>query len=253
MTSIKPLIAGNWKMNGLRSSTAEINKMMEAVSDGGLAGRVDLLVCPPATLVMAFAHILSQSPIGIGGQDCHHEVAGAYTGDISAQMLADAGAQAVIVGHSERRAGHGERDADVRAKAAAAHAAGLTAIICVGETEGERRLGLTLAVVTRQLNGSLPGGISAANTIIAYEPVWAIGTGLTPSIAEIGEVHGFIRNHLVGMLGEETGNSIRLLYGGSVKPDNAAEILAAGDVNGALVGGASLKADSFLKIAAACP
>lgn len=253
MTSIKPLIAGNWKMNGVRASTAEIHKMNEAVSDGALVSKADLMVFPPATLVMAFAHILQQSPINIGGQDCHSEASGAFTGDISAQMLADAGARAVILGHSERRSGHGERDRDVQAKAAAAHAAGLNAIVCVGETQGERRLGLTLPVISRQLRGSVPSGASSANTTIAYEPVWAIGTGLTPSNEEIAEVHRYIRAQLVEMLGEENGRAIRLLYGGSVKPENAAEILSIADVNGALVGGASLKAESFLKIAAACP
>lgn len=248
MTGIKPLIAGNWKMNGLRSSTEQIEALMAAVADGELAREVDLLICPPATLIMAYAHILKETPIAVGAQDCHAQASGAFTGEISAQMLADAGASAVILGHSERRSQHAERDADVRAKAEAAHDAGLRAIICVGETAGERRLGLTLGVLARQLSGSVPSRASAANTVIAYEPVWAIGTGLVPSEEQIGEAHAFIRTHLKKTLGESGAEGVRILYGGSVNPDNASAIMTIDSVDGALVGGASLKAESLISI-----
>jgi triosephosphate isomerase len=191
------------------------------------------------------------SPVRIGAQDCHAEASGAFTGDISAPMLADSGASAVILGHSERRALHGERDRDVRAKAAAAHKAGLTAIVCVGETAGERRLGLTLDVIGRQLKGSLPEGFGAANTVIAYEPVWAIGTGLTPTPADIAEAHAFIRGRIGEIAGADVAAATRILYGGSVKPGNAAALLTIPGVDGALVGGASLKADDLLAIISA--
>jgi triosephosphate isomerase len=187
----------------------------------------------------------------VGGQDCHAAANGAHTGDISAEMLKDAGAAAVIVGHSERRADHAERDADVRAKVLAARRAGLTAIVCLGETAGERRAGLTLAVVGRQLAASLPDKATAADTVLAYEPVWAIGTGLTPTPADVAEVHRFLRSALAQRYAAE-GRAMRILYGGSVKPDNARTLLAIDDVNGALVGGASLKADDFIAIIAAC-
>ena len=209
------------------------------------------MVCPPATLIAAMAEAVKGAPIAVGGQDCHVKASGAFTGNISAPMLADSGASAVILGHSERRSLHGERDADVKAKAVAAYAAGLQAIICVDETEGERRLGLTLDVVGRQLSGSLPEGVTAANTVVAYEPVWAIGTGLTPTNADIAEVHQFIRKKLGELVGEGVAGATRLLYGGSVKPENAAEILTIDGVDGALVGGASLLAKDFLAIVSA--
>jgi triosephosphate isomerase (TIM) len=251
MTSIRPLIAGNWKMNGLRSSLSELAKLHEAVVRDGLADNADILVCPPATLIAQAVYALRASPIKVGAQDCRAEASGAFTGDVSAPMLADSGAITVIVGHSERRALHGERDIDVRAKAEAAHGAGLNAIVCVGETAGERRLGLTLAVIARQLRGSLPKDAAAQNTIVAYEPVWAIGTGLTPTPADIAEVHQFIRAELAGLLGQAVADELRILYGGSVKPNNAAELLTIAGVDGALVGGASLLADDFLPIIAA--
>lgn len=238
-------------MNGLSGSVAEIGRLRDGIAAGGYAARAEILVCPPATLIAAFAREAEGGPVMIGAQDCHPKPSGAYTGDISAPMLADAGAKAVILGHSERRSYHGERDEDVRRKAEAAYASGLLAIICVGETAGERRLGLTLAVISRQLKGSLPEGADAANSVIAYEPVWAIGTGLTPSAADVAEVHRAIRGEIAGLRGEAVAGAIRILYGGSVNPKNAAELLSIGDVDGGLVGGASLKADDFLAIIAA--
>jgi triosephosphate isomerase len=248
MSNIRPLVAGNWKMNGLRASSAEIAKLKSALAETGGTLASDVLVCPPATLIGAFAQLAEGSPVAIGAQDCHVLPSGAYTGDLSAEILADAGAAAVIVGHSERRTLHGERDCDVKAKALAARRAGMRAIICVGETAGERALGLTLTVVGRQLKNSLPEGATAANTVIAYEPVWAIGTGLVPSNQDIAEVHDFIRAELGAHMGADEAGGVRILYGGSVKPGNAQEILSIGNVNGALVGGASLKADDFLVI-----
>jgi triosephosphate isomerase len=246
-----PLVAGNWKMNGLGGSRAELAKII--AGSGGLAGKSELMVCPPATLVAGFATEARGSSVTIGGQDCHSDASGAHTGDISAEMLADAGARAVIVGHSERRADHHETDAQVRAKAQAAWRAGLTAIVCVGEQRTEREAGKTLAVVGGQLDGSLPHGAKdakmAANLVVAYEPVWAIGTGLTPTPGNVAEVHAFVRKRLVERFGAE-GGRVRILYGGSVKPANAKELLTIPDVNGALVGGASLKAEDFLGIAA---
>ncbi|AWN47104.1 triose-phosphate isomerase [Methylobacterium terrae] len=245
----RPLVAGNWKMNGLRASLT----VAEAVRDGldaGLAQRIDVLVCPPATLVGATAAALEGSAVKVGGQDVHAEASGAYTGNVSAEMLADAGATYTIVGHSERRAYHRESDADIRAKALAARRAGLVAIICVGETREEREAGRTLEVVRGQLAGSLPEGATAADTVIAYEPVWAIGTGLTPTVEDVAEVHALIRRELEARLGAE-GAKVRILYGGSVKPSNAAELMGVANVDGALVGGASLKAEDFLGIAAA--
>jgi triosephosphate isomerase len=207
------------------------------------------MICPPATLLARFADIAKGSPVAIGGQDCHSEASGAHTGDIAAEMLKDAGATAVIVGHSERRADHQESDAAVRAKALAARRAGLTAIVCVGETRFEREAGATLARVERQLEQSLPDGADAGNLVVAYEPVWAIGTGLTPTPADVAEVHGLIRATIVARFGK-AGEGIRILYGGSVKPANAQELLTVADVDGALVGGASLKAADFLGIVA---
>jgi triosephosphate isomerase len=213
-------------------------------------GPADVLICPPATLVMVMAEILKDGPVAIGAQDCHAAASGAHTGDLSAEILADAGARAVIVGHSERRADHGETDMTVRAKQAAAHRAGLVAIVCVGETAGQRQAGQTLDVVKRQLERSLGEASTASNTVVAYEPVWAIGTGLTPTVADVAEVHGAIRERLVARFADE-GRMLRILYGGSVKPQNARELLAVANVDGALVGGASLKAADFLGILAA--
>jgi triosephosphate isomerase (TIM) len=251
MAHIRHLIAGNWKMNGVKASLVEITKLRHAVEKDGLAAKADIMICPPATLIGLFAEALQGSPIAVGAQNCHKAASGAFTGNLSAPMLADAGATAVILGHSEPRSMQGERDIDVREKAVAARGAGLTAIICVGETAGERKLGLTLQVIGRQLRGSLPEGATAANTIIAYEPVWAIGTGLTPSTADVAEVHQFIRNELVKLL-EAEGEGMRILYGGSVSAKNADELMAVANVNGGLVGGASLKADDFLPIIASC-
>jgi triosephosphate isomerase len=245
-TARRPLVAGNWKMNGLTTSLAELDRMIAAAPR--LAPKVDLMVCPPATLVAACAARASGSPLAIGGQDCHAEASGAFTGDISAEMLKDAGASAVIVGHSERRSFHKETDSDVRAKALAARRAGLMAVVCVGESRDERVAGRTLDVVGTQIEGSLPDGAAAQTLVVAYEPVWAIGTGLTPTPADVAEVHGFIRGKLVKRFGV-AGEGMRILYGGSVKPSNAKELMAVADVDGALVGGASLKADEFLAIA----
>jgi triosephosphate isomerase len=240
------LVAGNWKMNGLAASAAEFEKIVAGA--GPLAGKADVMVCPPATLIAAFAKAARGTSVAIGGQDCHAAVSGAHTGDIAAEMLADAGASAVIVGHSERRTDHHETDAQVRAKAQAAWRAGLMAIVCVGEMRPQREAGETLVVVGAQLDGSLPGGATAANLVVAYEPVWAIGTGLTPTPADVAEVHAFIRRRLTDRYGAD-GAGVRILYGGSVKPANAKELLTIPDVNGALVGGASLKAEDFLGIA----
>jgi triosephosphate isomerase len=245
----QPLAVGNWKMNGLSATLVEAAAVRDRLSEPALAA-ADVMICPPATLLGALARLAAGSRLGVGAQDCHARASGAHTGDIAAEMLKDAGASAVIVGHSERRAEHGERDADVRAKAAAAHRAGLTAIVCIGETAGERGCHLTLAVVERQLARSLPEGARAHNTVVAYEPVWAIGTGLTPHPSDVASVHAFVRQSLIRRLGEE-GEGVRILYGGSVKPDNAQELMGVGDVNGALVGGASLKSRDFLAIIAA--
>jgi triosephosphate isomerase len=244
---ITPLVAGNWKMNGLSASRGELAKI---ISDAGsLAGKADLMVCPPTPLIAAFAAAVRGSAVLIGAQDCHPEPSGAHTGDVSAEMLADAGARAVIVGHSERRADHQESDTQVCGKVRAAWRAGLTAIVCVGEQRAERDAGKTVDVVGRQLTGSLPDKATAANLVIAYEPVWAIGTGLTPTSTDVAEVHAFVRKGLTDRFGSE-GGRIRILYGGSVRPGNAKELLTVPEVNGALVGGASLKAEDFLGIAA---
>ena len=243
--TIRPLIAGNWKMNGLKGSSTELQKIIAGARD--LPPATDLLVCPPATLIAGFAALARGSRVAIGAQDCHAAPAGAFTGDISAEMLADAGASAVIVGHSERRSYHHETDAEIRAKALAARRAGLLAVVCVGETRAEREAGHTIALVGGQLAGSLPD--DAGNIAVAYEPVWAIGTGLTPSAADVAQVHGFIRNELETRYGAAAA-AMRILYGGSVKPGNAGELMAIENVDGALVGGASLKAEEFLAIAA---
>jgi triosephosphate isomerase (TIM) len=239
----RKLVAGNWKMNGNPAGGA----MLDALAARHRDSDVEIIVCPPATLIAG----LAGRGIAIGGQDCHPEAKGAHTGDLSAELLREAGAQAVIVGHSERRTAHGETDGFVAAKAAAAWRAGLLAIICIGETEAERDAGRTLAVIGAQIAGSIPEGVSAQNTVIAYEPVWAIGTGRTPSLREIAEVHGFIRKTLTDQFDHEVAEGIRLLYGGSVKPGNAAEIFAVADVDGALVGGASLTLEDFGPIVAA--
>ncbi|MGI9523453.1 MAG: triose-phosphate isomerase [Hyphomicrobiaceae bacterium] len=245
---IKPIVAGNWKMNGLMTS------LREAITVGKAERRspepTTVVICPPVTLLASLACDLSRTRIKLGAQDCHAVEAGAHTGDVSAKMLMDAGATTVIVGHSERRSDHAELSRDVRAKADAALAAGLTAIICIGETAGERNIGRTLNVIERQLSHSLPDGSTASNTIVAYEPVWAIGSGLTPSTTDIATVHNSIRGQLQAKFG--SGARIPILYGGSVKPTNAKELLSIPNVNGALVGGASLRADEFLGIIHVC-
>jgi triosephosphate isomerase (TIM) len=247
----RPLIAGNWKMNGLKASMAEFEAMLAGAPK--VTGKADLLVCPPVTLIGAFADKARGSKaLGIGGQDCHPKASGAHTGDISAEMLADAGASAVIVGHSERRADHGESDTLVRQKAEAAWRAGLVAIVCIGETQAQRDAGQTLDICGSQLKGSLPDGATGSKLIVAYEPVWAIGTGLTPTAGDVEQIHKFIRQTLMTRFSGE-GANMRILYGGSVKPSNARELMAVANVNGALIGGASLKAADFLAIAADCP
>jgi triosephosphate isomerase (TIM) len=248
--TIRPLIAGNWKMNGLKASWSEFGAMLAGSS--AVAAKADLLVCPPATLIAGFAEqARGSTALSIGAQDCHPKPSGAHTGDISAEMLADAGASAIIVGHSERRTDHGETDLLVRQKAQAAWRAGLVAIVCIGETQQQRDAGQTLDICRGQLDLSLPERATADNLILAYEPVWAIGTGRTPTTNDVAEVHAAIREVLVSRFGDE-GRKMRILYGGSVKPSNAQELMAVANVNGALVGGASLKAADFLAIAAAC-
>src|ERR1700692_2585979 len=229
--SIRPLIAGNWKMNGLKASLAEFEAMLAGA--GPLAGKADLLVCPPATLMAAFADKARGSKLAVGAQDCHPKASGAHTGDISAEMLADAGASAIIVGHSERRADHGESDVLVRQKAQAVWRAGLAAIVCIGETQQQRDAGQTLDVCRGQLDHSLPDKASSDNLVVAYEPVWAIGPGLTPTAGDVEQIHGVIRELLIGRFNGE-GARMRILYGGSVKPSNAAEFMAVANVNGAL-------------------
>ena len=240
----RPLIAGNWKMNGLSAALSKLDKII--AGSAKLPAQTDVLVCPPFLLVPAFALRARGSRVGVGGQDCHAEPSGAHTGDIAAEMLADAQAVAVIVGHSERRHDHHETDVQVRAKALAARRAGLAAIVCVGETRAERDSGRARVVVGAQLDGSLPDG--ADKILIAYEPVWAIGTGLTPTPRDVRDMHDFIRERLVSRYGK-AGEGIRILYGGSVKPVNAGELLAIENVDGALIGGASLDPDEFLAIA----
>lgn len=242
----RPLIAGNWKMNGLCEAASKLDKIIAGTA--GLRPDVDVLVCPPFLLVAAFAERARDTRVAIGGQDCHPDPSGAHTGDIAAEMLADAKASFVIVGHSERRHDHHESDAQVRAKALAARRAGLTAIICVGETRAQRDAGQANDLVGQQLEGSLPGG--PADFVVAYEPVWAIGTGFTPTVRDVGDMHRFIRERLVSHCGA-AGEVVRILYGGSVKPANAKELLTIENVDGALVGGASLDPDEFLAIACA--
>jgi triosephosphate isomerase len=244
---VRPLIAGNWKMHGLRADGLALAREVAA---GAGAVAAELLVCPPFTLIAAVAEALAGTTVAVGGQDCHARAKGAHTGDVAAPMLADAGARYVILGHSERRADHGETDAVVRAKAAAALEAGLVPIVCVGESEAQRLAGEAEAVVGAQLDGSLPEGFAARGGVVAYEPVWAIGTGRTPTEADIAAIHAAIRARLAREAG---GDGVRIVYGGSVKPGNAAAILAQPNVDGALVGGASLVAADFLAIAAAAP
>jgi triosephosphate isomerase len=246
MARLRQLIAGNWKMNGLRKSLDELTAIKTGIAGAGC----EVAICPPATLLAAAAAAASGSPLLIGGQDCHKDASGAHTGDVSAEMIADAGGRLVIVGHSERRADHGEGDALVRQKAEAGWRAGLLVVLCIGETEAERKAGETNDVLSRQLAGSVPDGASADNIVVAYEPVWAIGTGLTASADDIAAAHAHIRARLAERFGDGA-KAIRILYGGSVKPSNAAEILGLDDVDGALVGGASLKAADFLGIVAA--
>ncbi len=241
----KALVAGNWKMNGSVAMLKEPRLLAAMLKDVKL--KCDVMVCPPAILARRVKAIVKGSKIRVGGQDCHGDASGAHTGDISAEMLKEAGCSAVIVGHSERRTNHGETDAVVAKKAMGAMRAGLTAIVCIGETLDERKGGKTLDVVSRQLKGSIPEGATAANMVVAYEPVWAIGTGLTPTTAEVAEVHAHIRGELAKITGEE-GAKVRILYGGSVKPSNAVELMSVANVNGALVGGASLKAADFIGI-----
>lgn len=242
----RKLAAGNWKMNGTAADLAEIAALARAHP----APKSEVLLCPPATLIAQMAARAEGSAIRVGGQDCHASPSGAHTGDISAPMLKDAGASHVILGHSERRTDHGESNELICAKLKAAGAAGLTQILCVGETAAERDAGTTLAVIGTQLQQSIPESADPTTLVVAYEPVWAIGTGRTPTLAQIGEVHGFIRQRLTARFGP-AGSGIRLLYGGSVKPSNAAEIFAVEHVDGALVGGASLKAAEFGAIIAA--
>ena len=241
----RKIAAGNWKMNGTLAALSEVEALLRDHADP----KVDVLLCPPATLISAMKAVSGK--ISVGGQDCHAEASGAHTGDISAQQLVDAGASSVLLGHSERRADHDESDAEVEAKAQAAWAAGLQAVICIGETEAERDAGTTLAVIGEQLSASVPEGATGANTVIAYEPVWAIGTGRTPTIEQIAEVHDFLRAELAARFGAAAAAEFSLLYGGSVKPSNAAEIFQVANVDGALVGGASLKASDFGPIIAA--
>lgn len=253
MSNRRPLIAGNWKMNGLKADGIALASGIAAKLKQAGAQKCDLLVCPPFTLIAEVARAVADSGVAVGGQDCHPEPKGAHTGDIAAPMLKDLGCSHVIVGHSERRSNHGETDAVVRAKAAAAHANGLVAIICIGETLEQRDAGETLEVNRRQLLGSLPEGATPDNTVIAYEPVWAIGTGRTATPEQAQEVHATIRAELAKALGQDAADRMRILYGGSMKPDNARELLALPDVDGGLIGGASLKVEDFWAIAQSAP
>ncbi len=247
--NIKPLVAGNWKMNGFRNSLSELGAMT-AGYDIAMRNRIDMLLCVPATLIFAAAQEALGTRVHVGGQDCHFNQVGAHTGDISAEMIADSGGTAVIVGHSERRTDHGETNAIVKSKAEAGLRGDLLTIVCIGETEAQRKAGETLDVLKDQLDGSMPDDSTAAKVVVAYEPVWAIGTGLVPSAADVEEAHGFMRNNLTDRFGDK-GAKMRLLYGGSVKPGNAEELMGIANVDGALVGGASLKAEDFLGICAA--
>lgn len=240
----RKLAAGNWKMNGTAAALCEAENLAKTYTSPS----IDLLICPPATLLSRLSDALSDSPVATGGQDCHAAISGAHTGDVSAEMLKDAGATYVILGHSERRETYDEESEDVRAKARTAMENGLTAVVCLGESLAQREANNTLDIIGGQLAGSVPDEASGDNLVIAYEPVWAIGTGLVPTLEQIAEVHAFIRARLIRRFGEETGNAIRILYGGSVKASNAQEIFSVADVDGALVGGASLKASDFAGI-----
>jgi triosephosphate isomerase len=242
---VRPLVAGNWKMHGLREQLNELKAIAEGV--GALSDKIDTLICPPVTLLYVSTALATDSALKIGAQDCHASTHGAFTGEVSAGMIADCFGTHVIVGHSERRILQGETDGLIKAKAEAAHAAGLEAIVCIGETGAEREIGATLDVLMSQLAGSVPDHATAKNTVIAYEPVWAIGSGLTPTVDDIAEAHAFLRDQLVKRFGPD-GRKMRLLYGGSVKPSNAAELMAVNNVDGALIGGASLKSADFLAI-----
>ncbi len=244
MTHRTKLAAGNWKMNGVWSGLSEVTSLMQAHP----APVCEVLLCPPATLLSRMSDMTVDSAIKTGGQDCHADKSGAHTGDISATMLSDAGAEYVILGHSERRADHGESDDDVRAKSRVAIENGLKVIVCVGETLGEREAANTLDIIGGQLAGSIPDIVTGENLVVAYEPIWAIGTGKIPTLGQIGEVHDFIRTTLEKRFGAGVGRSVRILYGGSVKPGNASEIFAVSNVDGALVGGAALKAEDFSPI-----
>ncbi|PNG24831.1 triose-phosphate isomerase [Methylocella silvestris] len=243
----RPLVAGNWKMNGLRKDLIEAEKICAATA-AGEAGEAEVVICLPATLLISAAPACEAAGVGLGGQHCHGEPKGPFTGDLSAEMLRDAGASYVILGHSERRAGHNEGNSAVREKTRGAFRAGLTAIVCVGETRGQREAGDALPIVGSQLTGSIPGEATPQNLVIAYEPVWAIGTGLTPTLRDIAEMHRFIRER-VGVDLPRIRDGIRILYGGSVKPNNAADLMRVPNVDGALVGGASLTAKDFMGIA----
>lgn len=247
---LKPLIAGNWKMNGLVKARSELRRLASYLVDFPSAA-CDVVICPPATLLHSFRAEITGTRLSLGAQDCHADEGGAHTGDISAAMVKDAGAKWVILGHSERRVDHGETDRVVRDKAVAAASQGLGLIVCLGESKQERDGNKTLRVIGRQLAASIPQGIQPKRLVIAYEPIWAIGSGRTPTLDQIAQVHGFLRNKLIAAMGDD-GARVRLLYGGSVKPSNAAEILAVPHVNGALVGGASLKAGDFWQIIKAC-
>ena len=249
----RKLIAGNWKMNGLRDDGLALAEDVATRFEAASPARYDMLVCPPFTLIPGVVEAVGRSGVTVGGQDCHMQQKGAHTGDTSAAMLKDAGCGYVTVGHSERRTNHGETDATVKAKAEAALAAGLIAIVCIGETLEERDAGRTLEINKRQLHGSLPDGATADNTVIAYEPVWAIGTGRTATPEQAQEVHATIRAELVGKFGKATAEAMRVLYGGSMNAKNAAELLAQPDIDGGLIGGASLKADDFLAVAEGSP
>ncbi|WP_299078780.1 triose-phosphate isomerase [uncultured Ruegeria sp.] len=237
----RKLAAGNWKMNGTSAALSELERLAALHPSPSL----DILICPPATLLHRAAAAVENTDVSVGGQDCHADASGAHTGDVSADMLKDAGASAVILGHSERRVDHGEQNEDVRAKARTVMDAGLQAIICVGESLEQRDAANTLDIIGGQLSGSVPDQSTGENLVVAYEPIWAIGTGKVPTLEEIGEVHDFIRARLERRFGEGVGRSVRLLYGGSVKPGNATEIFGVSNVDGALVGGASLKAEDF--------
>ncbi|NOX74538.1 MAG: triose-phosphate isomerase [Alphaproteobacteria bacterium] len=243
----RKLAAGNWKMNGLRAALSEVELLAKAQP----APNCEVVLCPPATLVRSMAKVCVDNCVTIGAQDCHENSSGAHTGDISAEMLVDAGAEYVILGHSERREAYGESDETVRLKAKAAWAAGLSAIICVGESEEQRRATNTLDIIGGQLAGSIPDAATGENLVVAYEPIWAIGTGLVPSLGDIGEVHDFIRMRLERRFGEGVGRSVRVLYGGSMNPGNVDDIRRVPNVDGGLIGGASLKAADFSKIIAA--